>query len=384
MGALSAAAVLAAVALAAVSGATPGVAERFDRIAVPLPDASPRALIAVQDGAWRTSPVDVFADEDGGATAYLRARDLGDRGATPPHAARLRVVARRGDGNGEEVREGFLVPAARSKRRLGRMDAERFRGPGFSLILPGGSGFYRALTVAGDEKPLVHAVRLRLVAELPIGITVERTDGDFRWTLDGIDAGTRLIRRRSSAAVRALWRYTDPRPQTAFFSRDTIEQDVPIDLPGTILALAGAVRLENGFEVPLDTRVLLPGADAWRALDELPERVPYGAIALANAGGVLVHRLRRDGAARALEPVLYAKRGDDVAEVGYRVEHAERAASAADAGARGFVLGQDVAVLGDGAYASELTGDAERTRALAVELAADAPPPWRVDVEALR
>lgn len=383
MGALTVATLLAAVTLAAASGTAPGGAERFDRIAVPLPDASPRALVSVQDGAWRSSPVDVFADEGGGATAYLRARDLGDPGARAPFAARLRVVARRAGEHGEQVREGFLVPAAESKQRLGRMDAERFRGPVFSLAFPGGSGFYRTLAVVGSETPLVRAVRLRLVAELPAGITVERTDDDSRWTLDGIDTGARLVRRRSSAAVRALWRYTDPRPQTAFFTRETIEQDVPIDLPRTVLALAHGVQLENGFEVPPDTRVLLPGADAWRALDELPERVPYDAIALANAGGVLVHRLRRDGAARELEPVLYAKRGDEAAEIGYRIEHAERAAAATDAGARGFVLGQDVAVLGGGTYASALTGDAEETRALAAELAADAPP-WRVEVETLR
>jgi len=398
-GALVPALVLGLGGVAARAAAEPSaLAERFDRIAVPVADTTPLAIAAFADGAWRTSPVDVFPGTgDAPATAYLRARDLGEPGQPAPSAARVRVRALRDGDDAGAAREGFLVPASpQRRRRVARMDANVYHGPLFSLAFPDLSGFYRELRVGADAPPLVRAIRLDLVAELPAGFGVERTDADFRWTLERVDAGSRFVRRSSTAAARSLWRYTDPRPQTAFFGADTIEQQVTVDLPRALLAVARAVRLENGFEVARDTRVLLPddgtgrvllpGESAWRPLDALPGDAPYTAIALANDGGVLVHRLVREGAARDVTPTLWTEpRGGDASVVGYRVEHVERAVARGGDGATGFVLGQDVAVLGGGAYARALTADAERTRALAAELAeASRARPWRVTHETLR
>ncbi|MEW6273059.1 MAG: hypothetical protein AB1689_27590 [Thermodesulfobacteriota bacterium] len=385
-----AAALLASAVLA--GSATPAV-ERFDHVAVTSAAALPPVDLVALDGAgrWRTTPVDAFPTPGGGSELHLRVRDLGVPTDERPPGARWAVHARRErDG---ETRAGFLVPrtpGAPAGAPLGRLDADSFASERLSLAFPDGSGFYRDLRIAGAPAPLVRAIRLRVTATLPAGIEVTRSDRDFRWRVTALDVGTRFARRDSTASVRALVRYTDPRAQTALLANDLIAQRVRIDLPRSLLALASDVVLENGFEVDARTMVLLPDASAWQRPSELPVGRRYTWIALAGGAGALVHRLVPEGAAASLAPALHARARDGGArwEVGYRVAYAERAAGSGGpqgaGGDHGFVLGQHVAILGDGAWAEAVLADPARTQALARELSAELAhplPAWRATLD---
>ncbi|HEY8514457.1 MAG TPA: hypothetical protein VIS07_02975 [Candidatus Binatia bacterium] len=397
----------------AVAAAASG--ERFDHVVVTSPSPLPPVDVVAFDeaGVRRSTPVDAFASRAGGSELHLRARDLGARAATPPAGARWIVRARRDDGGAERV--GYLVPRvadAVAPPPLGRLDAIAFVGARFSLAFPDGSGFYRDLRIGDAVKPLVHAIRLRVTATLPAGFAVTRSEEDFRWQVTGLDVGARFARRSSTASVRALLRDTEPRAQTALLADDLIEQRVRVDLPRSLLALARDVTLDNAFEVDAGTLALVPGASAWQPVRALAaSSARYTWLVLASDAGALVHRLAPEGEAAALEPVLLsrARDGDGARwEVGYRVAHAERAAHAAGAAregevqranpaaaadtadttddGRGFVLGQYVAILGDGAWAQALIADPERTRALARELEAELArplPAWHATLEEL-
>lgn len=348
----------------------------FDHVSIAVPGKGPWRVLAPGGDDWREVPTQFFEDETGAPALHFRVRDLGSQSAAPPPKAAYRLRALAGD----RQREAFMVPGEPAAGGEAQLTDHAYSSAHISLDFARGSGFYRNFRTG--EGLLARSIGFRISGKALGLVPFERTDADFRFSKIRTDGGGTIARRRAQVAVRALVRWSDPKPSALFVSPDMIEQEILIDLPRALVLLGNAINVENWFELPGDARVLVPGADALAAPDKIPTNEPYVWIVVASPGGAFVHWLKLPEIVRALDPRVFSRQDDDDTwRVGYRIEDVEERWAQADPENDGVRMIQRVAWLGGRAFVKELEtpgGAAALIRAL------DAPyQPWQLEMEPL-